>query len=72
MSDSVTHEVRHFLADFLESELECGEFERYSHFRELLTTEKEVGRLLLKHFENSRSDILNETSSFIEEMIDYR
>ena len=52
MSDSVSHEVRHYLADFLESELECGEFERYSHFRELLTTEKEVGRLLLNHFED--------------------
>ena len=72
MSDSVSHEVRHYLADFLESELECGEFEGYSHFRELLSTEKEVGRLLLNHFEDSKSEILNETSCFIEEILDYR
>lgn len=72
MSDSLIHEVRHYLAEYLESELECGEFERYSHFRELLATENEVGRLLLNHFEDSRSEILNETSCFIEEILDYR
>ena len=72
LPDSLSHQVRHFLAEQLEVELECEEFENYIHFREFLDSEIELGRLLSGIFENSYNEVLNELSMFIREWIKSR
>ena len=72
LPDSLSHQVRHFLAEQLEVELECEEFEDYIHFREFLVSEIELGRLLSGIFENSYNEVLNELSLFIGEWIESR
>ena len=72
LPDSLSHQVRHFLAGQLEVELECEEFEDYIHFREFLVSEIELGRLLSGLFESSNNEVLNELSMFIREWIKSR
>ena len=72
LPDSLSHQVRHFLAEQLEVELECEEFEDYIHFREFLASEVELGRLLSGLFESSNNEVLNELSMFIREWIESR
>ena len=72
LPDSLSHQVRHFLAEQLEVELECEEFEDYIHFREFLVSEIELGRLLSGLFESSNNEVLNELSMFIREWIESR
>jgi len=72
LPDSLSHQVRHFLAEQLEVELECEEFEDYIHFREFLDSEIELGHLLSGIFENSHNEVLNELSMFIGEWIESR
>ena len=72
LPDSLSHQVRHFLAEQLEVELECEEFEDYIHFREFLVSEIELGRLLSGLFESSNNEVLNELSMFIREWIKSR
>ena len=70
LPDSLSHQVRHYLADHLDRELECHKFEDYIHYREILPSEMEVGRLLSRCFENSNNCELVELSEFIKEWID--
>ena len=70
LPDSLSHQVRHYLADRLERELECDKFDDYIHHREFLPSEMEVGRLLSRCFENSNNCELVELSEFIKEWID--
>ena len=72
LPDSLSHQVRHFLAEQLEVELKCEEFEDYIHFREFLASEIELGRLLSGLFESSNNEVLNELSMFIREWIESR
>jgi len=72
LPDSLSHQVRHFLAEQLEVEMECEEFEDYIHFREFLVSEIELGRILSGIFENSYNEVLNELSLFIGEWIESR
>ena len=72
LPDSLSHQARHFLAEQLEVELECEEFEDYIHFREFLDSEIELGRLLSGIFENSYNEVLNELSMIIGEWIESR
>lgn len=69
MPDSLSHQVRHFLAEHLEEELECEGFKDYIHYREFLPSEIELGRLLSEYFENSYNGVLSELSDFIKEWI---
>jgi hypothetical protein len=69
MPDSLSHQVRHFLSEHLEEELECEGFEDYIHYREFLPSEIELGRLLSEYFENSYNGVLSELSDFIKEWI---
>ena len=69
LPDSLSHQVRHYLAEHLEQELECEEFNDFTHYREFLPSEMEVGRLLSECFENSYNQELNELAKFIKEWI---
>ena len=69
LPDSLSHQVRHFLAEHLERELECEKFDDYIHHREFLPSEKEFGRLLSECFEYSYNQELNNLAEFIEEWI---
>lgn len=71
-NDPISHEVLHFLAIYLDKDIDCNDAEKFQHYRELFTSEIKFGHSLAEYLENSNNEALIDASLLIKEIIKIR